>query len=262
MIVHAALGGSLCALTLVCGASSTSLHPAQEAEQVDVKDEAPVFMGWSYILEVDLAAGRRAGTLPSDVTDEEALERVGEALRFRLVGSGKFVEGQVAAEPGNRFAVTFVGKMGAAYDKLLIGGLSDSGRLVCYGEAHDDELPVREARGGVAGDRHQVVAEASNGDVGKRRVTTVPAHVEHHIVHQRRAARRAHLHRRGQAVLKGAARHVERGGRHVAKRVKGGQTGSGRRAEEEDVVDGEKDDRRPEIGEKPAARGHAQAPAV
>lgn len=105
-------------------------------------------MGWAYVLQADLEAGRLAGTLPPEVSDEQALERIAASLRARLVGSGKFVEGQVAVEPEGRLSVTFVGRMGEAYDRLLIAGLTDSGRLTCYALATDADV-----EGGLAPER-------------------------------------------------------------------------------------------------------------
>lgn len=126
---------------LLSACLTLTLAPLPTATVQDAPAAAPqTFTGWAFILQADLAAGRRAGTLAADVEDAAARELLATSLRARLVGSGKFVEGHVAVEQDGRISVTFVGKQGEAYDRLLKNGLTNAGRLVCYALADADDV--------------------------------------------------------------------------------------------------------------------------
>ena len=121
-----------------------------------VKTQAPEFTGWAFILEADLEAGRGAGHILEGTEDQQALEQLAAALRARLVGSGKFVEGQVAVEEGRRLSVTFVGRLGETYDEFLEAGLTNPGRLVVYAPAGEADLAAQE--GALAAERARLDA--------------------------------------------------------------------------------------------------------
>ena len=76
-----------------------------------------------------------------------------------------------------------------------VGGRKDT-RRTTQRVPDQHELPVRKSLRRVAGDRHQVVAEVSNGHVGNRLVASVSADVEEeHVVTGFRQRRRQLQHR-------------------------------------------------------------------
>ena len=130
------------------------------------------YQGRAFVFQADLAAGRAAGWIDEEKDDEAVLEGIETALVARLRGAGLFSEARVLREAEGRFAAVFVGDQAPDIEAMLIGGLSNPGRVELRLEAADADLA-----GGatLAGERERLAAwRAANPEAPVPSFNSVP----------------------------------------------------------------------------------------
>jgi len=139
------------------------------------QDQDPItYQGRAFVFQADLPAARARGWIDADEDEGTVLEGIRTALEARLRGTGLFVEAEVLAEEGGRFAAVFVGDQSQAIEAMLTEGLASAGRLELRLRAEDADL----ARAGstLAAERERLDAWlADHPEAGPALFNGVPA---------------------------------------------------------------------------------------